>query len=36
MNKKKELELANLKLKKDYFINDFMQAFKQIGVPITE
>jgi len=30
---KKELELADMKLKKEYFINDFMKAFKQIGVP---
>jgi hypothetical protein len=33
---KKELELADLKLKKDYFISDFMKAFQQIGVPINE
>ena len=29
---KKELELADLKLKKEYFINDFLKAFQQIGV----
>jgi hypothetical protein len=33
---KKEIELADLKLKKEYFINDFMKAFKQIGVSATE
>jgi hypothetical protein len=33
---KKELELADLKLKKEYFISDFMKAFQQIGVPINE
>jgi hypothetical protein len=32
---KKELELADLKLKKEYFISDFMKAFQQIGVPIN-
>lgn len=31
---KKELELADLKLKKEYFINDFAKAFEQI-VPTT-
>jgi hypothetical protein len=30
---KKELELADMKLKKEYFINDFAKAFKQI-VPL--
>ena len=33
---KKELELADLKLKKDYFVNDFMKAFQQIGIPVSE
>jgi hypothetical protein len=33
---KKELELADLKLKKNYFINDFMKAFEQMGFPINE
>ena len=32
----KELELADLKLKKDYFINDFAKAFQQINVPVSE
>ena len=31
---KKEIELADLKLKKDYFINDFAKAFQQV-VPTT-
>jgi hypothetical protein len=33
---KKELELADLKLKKKYFISDFMKAFQQIGVSISD
>jgi len=32
---KKELELADLKLKKQYFINDFAKAFERI-VPLAE
>ena len=33
---KKELELADLKLKKEYFIKDFMKAFQQIGFSIDQ
>jgi len=31
----KELELADLKLKKDYFINDFAKAFDRIVPGVT-
>jgi hypothetical protein len=32
---KKELELADLKLKKDYFINDFAKAFDRVVPGVT-